>query len=536
MSETEPSPPIPPSTPRLRVSRDTWLLIGALSLLALGVVLTFVFSPPSDQIASPTITISPAFERPPTQMPTQIAPYPFQTVTVPAGGGATVTVGYPVASPTVDIAQTQTSVVLEITALAATVQAETELTATVAITAPAYPVPEGTPPAPPTLVPTVTIPPPPTIVVPRPTAPPLPTPTTSDLIIDDSPTVPPPPTATPLPTATPAPTPIPALVLRGSTRWAAEQGPIVLNRDVQIPPGSELIIEPGVEVRLAPGVAIYIDGGRMIALGQSDRPVRFVGATGARWSGIFGRPGGFIALEHTEIRGGGLGGTVLVSEEGGLAVRFSRLVDNGGGVLVVDSQFDMRQSEIAGNDVPFGAALDVAYSRGNSVTLIGNRIGGNLLSVGAPMVRIANQSARDTLNLTIEGNLFRGGSANLQLTTNGLLQGTIVCNALIGDNLGLSLRSETLQVKPDGTFLMPLRVEQNLIEGHTPVIRPTYLTFGIGRGAASEVALDMRNNWWGHASGPYEPDANPQGTGEAVGSNITFAPWLTVPPACAPTR
>ncbi|MDW8405999.1 hypothetical protein [Chloroflexus sp.] len=527
MSETEPSPTPPSPAPRL--NRDTLLLIGALALLALGVALTFLFSPATNEVMIPAPTAT--SERP----PTQIAPYPAQTEPAPAGGGATAGPAYPAAQPTMNVAQTQTSVVLEITALAATVQAETALTVTAGTEVPAYPVPEGTPPAQPTIAPTATVPPPPTIAVPRPTSPP-PTPTTADLVIDDSPTVPPPPTATPVPTATPAPTPIPALVLRGSTRWATGQSPIVLNRDVQIPPGSELIIEPGVEVRLAPGVSIYVDGGRMIALGQPDRPVRFVGATGARWSGIFGRPGGFIALEHTEIRGGGLGGTVLVSEEGGLVVRFSRITDNGGGVLVIDSRLEMAQSEIAGNDIPFSAALDAAYSRGNFVMLTGNRIGGNILSAGAPMVRVANQNARETLNLVIEGNLFRGGNANLQLTTNGMLQGSVVCNALIGDNLGLSVRSETLQVKPDGSFLMPLRIEQNFIEGHTPVIRPTYLTFGIGRGAASEIALDMRNNWWGHASGPYEPEANPQGIGEAVGSNITFSPWLTTPPACVPPR
>ncbi|ABY35875.1 MAG TPA: hypothetical protein DEF43_19335 [Chloroflexus aurantiacus] len=518
MSETEPSPV--PSTPGPRLSRDTWLLIGALALLGLGVALTFIFSPGTNVVdTTPTIT------SPITRPPTLTASYPAPTG---AAGGAT-TGPYPVTVPTIDVAQTQTSVVLETTALAATLQAEMTATAS---GVPAYPVPEGTPPSVPTMVPTATNPPP--TVPPPPTAPPPPTPTSADLIIDDSPTNPPPPTATPLPTATPAPTPIPALVLRGSTRWASGQGPIVLNRDVQIPPGSELIIEPGVEVRLAPGVSIYVDGGRMIALGQAGSPVRFVGATGARWSGIFGRPGSFIALEHTEIRGGGLAGTVLVSEEGGLVVRAARITDNGGGVLVVDSRLELSQSEIAGNDVPFGAALDASYSRGNSVTLTGNRIAGNLLSAGAPMVRIANQNARDTLILTIESNLFRGGSVNLQLTTNGILQGTITCNALIGGDLGFGLRSETLQVAPDGGFLMPLRIEQNLLEGHTPVIRPTYLTFGIGRGAASEVALDMRNNWWGNASGPYEPDANPQGIGDAVGSNISFAPWLTSRPGCVP--
>ncbi|MBO9339658.1 MAG: hypothetical protein J7464_13225, partial [Chloroflexus sp.] len=237
MSETEPSAPNP------RLSRDTWLLIGALTLLGLGVALTFFFSPGSN------VNVPPPTGSPLARPPTQGAAYP--EATTPAGGVVPTPPAYPVATtPTVDLALTQTSVVLETTALAATVRAEATQTETAV---PAYPVPEGTPPTLPTIIPTATLPPPtipplPT-APPPPTLPPPPTPTSADLIIDDSPTNPPPPTATPLPTSTPLPTPVPALVLRGSTRWTSDQGPIVLNRDVQLPPGSELIIEPGVEVR-----------------------------------------------------------------------------------------------------------------------------------------------------------------------------------------------------------------------------------------------------------------------------------------------
>lgn len=142
MSETESSSP-PPPAPRL--NRDTLLLIGALALLALGVALTFIFSPGANDVAMPVPTAT--SERP----PTQIAPYPAQTSPMPAGGVATVGPAYPATQPTVDLAQTQTSVVLELTALAATVQAETALTATAITTVPAYPVPEGTPPSQPTI-------------------------------------------------------------------------------------------------------------------------------------------------------------------------------------------------------------------------------------------------------------------------------------------------------------------------------------------------------------------------------------------------
>gem|GEM_PF-444181 len=323
-------------------------------------------------------------------------------------------------------------------------------------------------------------------------------------------------------------------VLRGNVRWAASQSPIILRRDVQLAPGAELVVEPGVEVRLDPGVSIYVDGGRLIAPGLPDRPVRFVGNTGARWSGIYGLPNSYIALENAEISGGGVGGTVMAVERGELVMRASRVRDNGGAILLTDTKLELRDSEIAGNDMPYGAALDASYSRGNIVVMRGNRIGGNILSDGAPMVRFANQSTFDTLNLEISGNLVRGGAPNLQLSTNGPLRGTVDCNALVGENLGLGLRTQTPQVGPNGSYTMDLRVSNNFIDEHIPPVIPVYLRYGLGRGATSEIAVDMRDNWWGDPSGPYEPDQNPEGRGDSVGANITFAPWLTAPPPCAP--
>ncbi|MBU1920895.1 T9SS type A sorting domain-containing protein, partial [bacterium] len=43
--------------------------------------------------------------------------------------------------------------------------------------------------------------------------------------------------------------------------------------------------------------------------------------------------------------------------------------------------------------------------------------------------------------------------------------------------------------------------------------------------------LDMRNNWWGHETGPYHATYNPNGLGDTlVSDSILFIPWLTVPP------
>ncbi|NJN19309.1 MAG: hypothetical protein HC822_25195 [Oscillochloris sp.] len=565
------------------ISRDTLLLLGALAFLIIAVALTFVFTPGAPDTAQGTVT--PAVVAPGETAVGGDYPAPGETAVgggYPAPAETAVGDGYPVPNQPaggIDIVATATALAIQTAEAPAVVPTNAEGPTDTSLDEPTseatsesvgdepYPAPGGEPyPAPgedaptqPTFNPTRSVPtsppaPPPaaqntpvsqapTATAPlAPTSDPLPTPTDEPFDLPTPTPEPPvgsgdepsPPPSQPLPTLPPALPP--ADVLRGNVRWAASQSPIILRRDVQIAPGAELIIEPGVEVRLEPGVSIYVDGGRLLALGLPDRRVRFVGNTGARWSGIYGLPNGFMVFENTDIRGGGAGGTVIAAERSELIIRSSMINDNGGSILLTDTKLEMLDSELAGNDMPYGAALDASYARGNFVTLRNNRIAGNLLSEGAPMVRLSNQSTFDTLNLEITGNLMRGGTPNLQLTTNGQLNGTITCNALVGANLGLSLRTQTEQVGPNGTYTMNLRVNENFIDEHVPPIIPVYLKYGLGRGAASEILVDMRNNWWGDPTGPYEPNENPEGRGDSVGENITFVPWLTAAPPCAPNR
>lgn len=351
-----------------------------------------------------------------------------------------------------------------------------------------------------------------------------------DLALDTTPTL-------AAPTATPGPPPPPpADVLSGQVRWGIGQSPIVLTRDVQLAPGAELVIEPGVTVLLGPGVSIYVDGAQLLALGRPEQPVRFLANTAVRWSGIFGRPNSYLVLEHVEIRGGGAGGTLLAVERSELIARAALITDNGGGILLTDTKTELAGSEIAGNDVPFGPALLATYGRGGFFTLDDTRIGGNRISDLSPQVRLINTSTFETLNLALEGNLIRGGVPNLELVTAGPVQGALVCNTLIGDQQGFGLRSSIQQVDPLGQTPLQLQVANNIIDEHTPPIIPVYLEYGIGRGAISEVLLDMRGNWWGHPTGPYAPELNPLGRGDSVGVNIFFEPWLAAPPECAPLQ
>ena len=46
----------------------------------------------------------------------------------------------------------------------------------------------------------------------------------------------------------------------------------------------------------------------------------------------------------------------------------------------------------------------------------------------------------------------------------------------------------------------------------------------------SAEAADASLNWWGDASGPYHPSANPDGSGDVVGDYVNFETWLGAAP------
>ncbi|MBO9334259.1 MAG: hypothetical protein J7455_05510 [Roseiflexus sp.] len=516
-----PSNKSPVRVPILRISRDTAILLASLIFLACAILLAVLFPPSGGEPAraltpvatvaqvtgvvveptEPGSSVSTPLPTDVTLPSTDLQPYP------PPAATLLVTAFSPTLEPTLAIASSPTPE-LPIPTVASE-------GAGIAPTAPLAQAP--------TLEPTL---PPPPVVQPT-LEPPVPTQLVESQPLP--PTQPPAPRPTrPLPTATP----LPIDIIRTTTYWTLAQSPITLRRDTLVASGAALIIEPGVEVRIPPGIALYVDG-RLYALGQADRPVRFTGASLPRWEGIFGRPGSDIVLEHVEVRGGGAGGTVLASDRGGLTIRSSRIVDNGGHVRVSGRGFELRDSEITDNDLPYGAAVEIVYESGGTATLIGNRIGGNRMAFGSPNVRITNLSPNDTVILDIQRNLLVGQDGpNLTLETNGLLQGSIVCNGLIGGLNGLSL----LSTLPQTPGLPQLTIRNNAIEEHTPPIIPIYLQRGIGRGATSDVAIDMRGNWWGAAEGPYEPDRHADGRGDAPGDLVLFDPWLTERPPCAPAQ
>jgi len=41
----------------------------------------------------------------------------------------------------------------------------------------------------------------------------------------------------------------------------------------------------------------------------------------------------------------------------------------------------------------------------------------------------------------------------------------------------------------------------------------------------SEYNINATHNWWGHESGPYHRNKNPQGKGDEVSDKVDFTPW-----------
>ena len=212
-----------------------------------------------------------------------------------------------------------------------------------------------------------------------------------------------------------------------------------------------------------------------------------------------------------------------------------QITDNGGRIVATNSSVDIHDTAVGGNDLPYGAALEIAFNSSdrsfNTVTLNDNRIAGNLLAPGAVPLQITNDRPSTSVVFDIQRNVFGGQDGpDFTLNANGRVQGNVTCNTFAGGANGISVHSNQPQ-----TFSTFLNIRDNAVEQHTPPLDPFFRQNHIGRGAASEIELNMDGNWWGDPTGPYVPDRHPEGRGDAVGANISFANWRTERPACAPS-
>jgi hypothetical protein len=124
-----------------------------------------------------------------------------------------------------------------------------------------------------------------------------------------------------------------------------------------------------------------------------------------------------------------------------------------------------------------------------------------------------------SLEVTIEGNHLAGGGATdadgISIGVEGA-DGSIVAaitnNTVSGWEYGIRL---------DGALVDAVSsyANNNNISGND--------VFGVYNGGTG--TLNATCNWWGDASGPHHPTANPDGKGDDVSNKVVFTPWVVVP-------
>jgi hypothetical protein len=163
------------------------------------------------------------------------------------------------------------------------------------------------------------------------------------------------------------------------------------------------------------------------------------------------------------------------------------------------------------------------------------------LSVDVPVVGNASVMAavKDSVNINIEGINFNGAGVSgkavvvgiAYVDSTGRIMGLTVEN-VIGNSSGVGVAItgyvSTSAVEMTGDTIsnnsnVGIFVINSTLEAHfNNIVGNTNLgAYNYGGGT-----VNATKNWWGYASGPYHPIANPGGMGNAVSNNVDFAPWL----------
>ena len=170
-------------------------------------------------------------------------------------------------------------------------------------------------------------------------------------------------------------------VVSRDTTWKRSSSPHLVDRSILILPGTTLKIEPGAEVVLGSQVTIFCQG-RILAIGEPDRPIRIHGRQGTGWGKIdcFGTENAPTPQEGSVFR------HCIVEDGQGIVARASSLIveasifrNNASTPL----RMEFSSGRIVGNDIHHNSTeLDAAGGNGGGIVVYTDkevRIEGNLV-------------------------------------------------------------------------------------------------------------------------------------------------------------
>ncbi len=209
------------------------------------------------------------------------------------------------------------------------------------------------------------------------------------------------------------------------------------------------------------------------------------------------------------------GGGIFHYHMGSKAIIRNNIIRNnsasdGGGISLGCSETDVYGNKIYNNSASFGGGIFC----GKSYNFIrDNEIYNNTSSFGGGIC------CYEVGSLIIEGNNIHHNTANQGggISSDGM---TVIINNQIHHNESLG----------DGGGVYAWYCIDEITLHQNDIFQNSAANHGAGLFADSySDTLNAEDNWWGDASGPYNEQLNPDGTGNEVYGDADFIPWATEP-------
>jgi parallel beta-helix repeat protein len=240
---------------------------------------------------------------------------------------------------------------------------------------------------------------------------------------------------------------------------------------------------------------------------------------------------------------------------------------SGGGIYCHNSSLNLANVKISGNSTQrLGGGIACFNSSLNltNVTISENSVGtgGGMFSGYGGGICLMDSINTSLANVSISGNsAYGGGGIYCYNTSPSLSNITISENTASSSGGGIFLYESSPTISGN-TISGNTSIEEGggiLCEGSSPVISNCTISYnseygvycppdqygnpstpeifcndiydnvGFGVCAGTTIVISADSNWWGDATGPYHPTANPGGLGDTVSDYVDFDPWLSWP-------
>ena len=209
------------------------------------------------------------------------------------------------------------------------------------------------------------------------------------------------------------------------------------------------------------------------------------------------------------------------------------IANHGGGISCRFGSSPTIDSNFIGNNIADSTGGGIKIAHNSSPSIAHNAITDNTAEVGGGLILYSSCSpsiSRNTISnnsAVYGGGLWCANSSSPNLAHNIVTGNTANTGGGIGcyQNSSPSIDSCEISDNTNGHGIM-------CAINSAPAINWCNITSNYGYGVYNydaTVVVDADSNWWGDATGPYHPTANPGGLGDTVSDHVDFDPWLAGP-------